>query len=238
MLIGTEKYFFFFILYSVIGWGYETAMCSIRDRAFVNRGFLNGPYCPIYGVGAVLFLLLLGNEKNALLIFLFGAMIASAVEYLTSFAMEKMFGARWWDYSDYRFNLNGRVCLGAAAIFGAFAVVLIKLLHPAVLAWASAIPSIIFHAVNLVTAFTFICDLLVTLRGFHVFNGQLRNITEDFSKNKSSKGGESYMPIPHQQRRLMRAFPKMRSLKYGEALKKLRLRLNNHQKGLEKKGKR
>ena len=123
MLIGTEKYFFYFILYSIIGWGYETAMCSVRDRAFVTRGFLNGPYCPIYGVGAVLFLSLLGNEKSSVLIFIFGAMIASAVEYLTSFAMEKAFGARWWDYSDYKFNLNGRVCLGAAAVFGAFAVV-------------------------------------------------------------------------------------------------------------------
>ena len=79
MLFSIEKYFFFFLLYSMLGWVYETALCSVRQRSFVNRGFLNGPYCPIYGVGAILFLSLLENEKNALLIFVFGSVIATAV---------------------------------------------------------------------------------------------------------------------------------------------------------------
>ena len=91
MLVTAENYFLYFILYSVIGWIYETALCSVKEKRFVNRGFLNGPYCPIYGTGAVLFILLLGREQSPLLIFVFGAIIASAVEYATSFFMEKIF---------------------------------------------------------------------------------------------------------------------------------------------------
>ena len=233
MIFGTENYFFYFILYSIIGWGYETALCSVRDRAFVNRGFLNGPYCPIYGVGAVLFLVLLGKEKSALLIFLFGGVIASAIEFATSYAMEKAFGARWWDYSDYPFNLDGRICLGAAAVFGTFAVVLIKLLHPAIVTWVRPIPSIIFHVVNAVAAITFLCDLAVTLKGF-----KLRKLNENGDTEKAPSGKESFIPISRQEKRLLRAFPNMRSEKYGKALENMRFQLNNNKKGLEKNSKR
>ena len=238
MLYGTENYFFYFILYSVLGWGYETVLCSVRERTFVNRGFLNGPYCPIYGIGSVLFLSLLGNEKNAILIFILGAIIASAIEYVTSLAMEKAFGARWWDYSEFKFNLDGRICLGAATVFGAFAVALIKFLHPAVMLWARNIPPTIFHAVNAVLAITFICDLWVTLRGFKAFNGKLRDMTERLSsalatdEEEKAKNALFATPISRQQRRLMRALPNMKSIKYGDALKNMRIGLNNNQKGL------
>lgn len=100
---------FYFMIYSVVGWIYETTLCSITDRHFVNRGFLNGPYCPIYGSGALLDVLILGRIENPFLLFILGVLVTCSLEYLTSYVMEKLFKARWWDYSDKKFNIGGRV---------------------------------------------------------------------------------------------------------------------------------
>ena len=163
----------YFAAYSVFGWVYETALCSIREKKAVNRGFLNGPYCPIYGVGAVIFLALLKNEGSELIIFIFGGIIASAVEYLTSFAMEKLFDARWWDYSSYPFNLNGRVCLAASVVFGIFAVALLKVIHPFVKKVILSIPHVLIIALAGAFTVAFILDLFITLQGIGDMNGAL-----------------------------------------------------------------
>lgn len=84
----------------------------------VNRGFLNGPLCPIYGTGAILGVAILGNVHNPIIIFLISMVGATILEYTTSWVMEQLFHARWWDYSNFRFNLQGRVCLLGALIFG------------------------------------------------------------------------------------------------------------------------
>ncbi|MCZ4428067.1 putative ABC transporter permease, partial [Bifidobacterium breve] len=107
-MLALEHLFLWFVLYSFIGWIYESILVSVMERRLVNRGFLNGPLCPIYGAGAALAIALLHNMHNPIMIFLISAIGASVLEYVTSWAMEKMFHARWWDYSDYRFNLQGR----------------------------------------------------------------------------------------------------------------------------------
>ncbi len=193
MLYGIEELFFYFIFYSVLGWVYETILCSIEAGHVVNRGFLNGPYLPIYGLGSIGFLLLLGKEANVLLIFLLGAVIACALEYVTSFAMEKAFGARWWDYSERKYNLNGRICLAAAIVFGVFAVILIKFLHPAAYSVFSALPTPLFLAVDAAAVIIFILDFVITLKGM---NGFPRKETEEQSR---------------QQKRLARAFPTLKT---------------------------
>ncbi len=107
----------YFFLYSFLGWAQETVQCSIKEKRFVNRGFLNGPICPIYGCGALLiFNLLLPIQRGIAspwlsvpLVFLCGALIASVLEYVTSWAMETLFHSRWWDYSDKKWNINGRM---------------------------------------------------------------------------------------------------------------------------------
>ena len=201
----------FFAVYSVIGWLYETALCSFEERKAVNRGFLMGPYCPIYGCGALLFILLLGSEGSPLLIFFLGAFVACAIEYSTSAVMERLFHARWWDYSKFRFNLNGRICLGAAMIFGAFAVLLIKLLHPAVSGILFSLPKVIILAMSAAFTVVFILDLFFTLRGFDGFH-------QGFPDN-----GE----LSRQEARLLKAFPSLMPSRdsiavsqYREALKK------------------
>ena len=126
------RMFLWLIFYSFAGSVYESILCSITERKCVNRGFLYGPLCPIYGSGAILIRLALGRLTNPLVLFLSGMALCSILEYAVSWLMEKLFHARWWDYSHMRFQLNGRICLLGAVVFGAFAVALVLWIHPAV----------------------------------------------------------------------------------------------------------
>jgi uncharacterized membrane protein len=128
----------YFFIYSFVGWAQETVQCSVRERRFVNRGFLNGPICPIYGCGALLILTALLPLQRGIsslwlavpLVFLIGGFIASALEYFTSWLMEKLFHARWWDYSQQKCNLNGRICLWISIAWGVLAAALVFLIQP------------------------------------------------------------------------------------------------------------
>ena len=111
--------FVVFVIYSILGYVCEMIFCAIVDKKVVNRGFLCGPILPIYGVGAVFMLLALSRYKSdPLVVFVFGAIICSALEYFTSFVLEKIFHNMWWDYYDYKFNINGRICLLNSILFG------------------------------------------------------------------------------------------------------------------------
>lgn len=125
-------WFLLLMLYSFLGWCCEMVYCSLGQRRLCEkRGFLNGPLCPIYGHGALLVLIVLhGGCEIPLLTFLFGGILTSVIEYITSYQMEKLFHMRWWDYSQRRFNLNGRVCLRNSALFGAACVVLCHIAAP------------------------------------------------------------------------------------------------------------
>ena len=90
LLENVEKYIIWLFFYSVVGWIYESTLCSVRAHKFINRGFLNGPYCPIYGWGAVLDILILGKVQNPVLLFFLGAIVTCSLEYFTSYIMEKL----------------------------------------------------------------------------------------------------------------------------------------------------
>lgn len=141
-MVAAAKVFLWFILYSFFGWVYESILCSCTSHSLVNRGFLNGPLCPIYGFGAVTVILAFWWEPDISLwnLFLSSMVLTCTLEYITSWGMEKLFHARWWDYSDYRFQLNGRVCLLGAVAFGSFSVLLIKVVHPRVAALVNRLP--------------------------------------------------------------------------------------------------
>lgn len=158
-------YLLWFILYSFIGWLYETIICSIGQRHFVNRGFLNGPYCPIYGTGALLMILILGHLTNPVALFLLGAIVACVLEYLTSYGMEKLFHARWWDYSKRLLNINGRVCLLGAVVFGLFSVLLILMIHPVICRWVDAVPILYRRVLTVVIFAGFIVDTVSSVCG-------------------------------------------------------------------------
>ena len=123
--------FIIFIFYSFIGWIIESLYVYYCTKKLMNRGFLIGPYCPIYGLGCVLFITLLEKYMNEpLVLFILAITICSVLEYLTSWVMEKLFKARWWDYSDKKFNINGRVCLENMMGFGVGALVVMYVSHP------------------------------------------------------------------------------------------------------------
>lgn len=131
MLRSVLYYFLIFFIYSILGWAMESIYVSILQKKFVDRGFLIGPYCPIYGCGSLIITLYLEQYKNNVLtVFILGVVICSILEYITSYLMEKIFKARWWDYSDKKFNLNGRVCGKNAVLFGVGGLLIIYVLQP------------------------------------------------------------------------------------------------------------
>ena len=160
-----ETWFLWLMIYSIIGWVYESTICSIGHRKLINRGFLNGPYCPIYGTGAVLVLLVLGRIQNPVLLFFAGAVVTCSLEYLTSWLMEKLFHARWWDYSKRKFNIGGRVCLIGAVVFGAFSVVLVLVLHPFVKSLTDRLTDAAFNWICAILFVGIVSDLVVTVKG-------------------------------------------------------------------------
>ncbi|MDY4692707.1 MAG: hypothetical protein SO401_03975 [Blautia sp.] len=120
-----------FFVYSFLGWLWETCYVSAKCGKYVNRGFVNGPLCTIYGFGALcVYLILKPFEDNYLLLFLGGIVVSTVLEYVTAVLMESVFHTSWWDYSDKKFNFQGRICLGASLGWGFFTILLFKVLHP------------------------------------------------------------------------------------------------------------
>lgn len=120
-----------FYCYSFIGWLIEIVVTLLKMHKFVNRGFLIGPMCPIYGFGGVLITLLLNNyAKDPLVLFIMAIVLCATLEYITSYIMEKVFKNRWWDYSDQKFNINGRICLECAIPFGIAGIVMFYGINP------------------------------------------------------------------------------------------------------------
>lgn len=125
-----QIYFLLFLTYSCLGWIMEVIATYPDTKKFVNRGFLIGPYCPIYGYCSIAMILLLNSIKSNILLFLLCIIVCSIGEYATSYIMEKMFHARWWDYTKHKFNLNGRICLSNCLAFGILGFLLIKFINP------------------------------------------------------------------------------------------------------------
>ena len=122
-----------FALISFGGWVYETIYCSVVEGEFTKRGFLFGPTCPIYGIGAIAEWLVLGQISNPIIVFIIGGLLATVIEYSTGLFLERRFKKKWWDYSMFKFNLHGRICPQASAVFGAFSVTSVFVLVPTML---------------------------------------------------------------------------------------------------------
>ncbi len=171
--------FVYFILYSIIGWMCEVVYCSIPEKKFINRGFLNGPYCPIYGVGALIIIMfLMPYVSDPILVFFIGIILTSTLEYITSWGMEKLFHAKWWDYSDHKFNINGRVCLLNSFLFGLLCVILMYAVHPIVNDLVGSFSSFWIQIIATVVAVFFVSDLVESTRETVSFNKKLSSVYE------------------------------------------------------------
>lgn len=230
------------MIYSVIGWMYETLICSVSAKKFVNRGFLNGPYCPIYGFGALFDILMLGRIDNVILLFILGVLITCTLEYLTSYLMEKLFHARWWDYSERKFNINGRVCLLGAVVFGLFSVILIKLIHPFMVYCTNLLSDTAIYIISGIFIVGFLTDAVITISGFANFNQKLEKLSKLIEERKEErridlsnkiKNSSAYSALNSiyensshklnmQQRRMIKAFPKFRSTTHNNLLSEIK----------------
>ena len=173
----------YFIIYAFLGWVCEDIYCGIGKRKFINRGFLYGPYCPIYGFGALIVIYpLLMVSKHPIIVFVFGMILTSVLEYITSFIMEKMFATRWWDYSTYPFNINGRVCLQNSLLFGLMSLIVVYGLHPIVSHFIKKISFNLLVIFLIVFTVFFVIDIvntvIVLLRRKKVFKKLKEDIDE------------------------------------------------------------
>ncbi|MCI8622891.1 MAG: hypothetical protein HFG26_04435 [Provencibacterium sp.] len=157
--------FLSFCVYSFLGWVCETLYCSAGRRQFVNRGFLAGPVCPVYGFGALAVLYLLGPfTRWPVLLFLTAMVVTSALEYLTGLLLERLFHTKWWDYSGRRFNLHGRVCLRNSLLFGLIATVMALFIDPAVQRELWRLPLPAAAALAFLLAAVFLADTVRSAR--------------------------------------------------------------------------
>ena len=176
---------FFFFIYSFAGWCIEVCCAAIQKRKFVNRGFVNGPLCPIYGSGAVLFAIFLPELKEApFFLFLAGAILASILEFTTGALLEKLFHRKWWDYSNIRWNYEGYVCLPFSLGWGVCAVVLNMFLNPLLVKLLRIMPRLLMVIIMIALTVALVLDTVGTtlaIRGLQKKQVQLAEFTEGVS---------------------------------------------------------
>lgn len=171
-----------FIIYAFLGWCVEVAYQAVIKGEFVNRGFLNGPWCPIYGFGMLLVIgFLYPLRKNGLILFAGTVIFATVLEFVTGFILEKVFHSRWWDYSDMPYNIKGYVCLSFSLIWGFAGSFVVALVHPAVYGLVELVPRLPGTVLLVIILIVFAVDCVVTVQTILKFNRKLRAI-EEFSQ--------------------------------------------------------
>lgn len=162
----------------------EVTQGYVRHKKFVNRGFLIGPYCPIYGYGTIsMTLLLKGYANDPIVLFVMAIVICSILEYTTSFVMEKIFKIRWWDYSNRKFNINGRICLETMIPFGILGCLMIYFVNPFMFAIIDMIPS---NLINIIAVILFIIYLVDNAISITIISN-LKDITLDVKGDSTEK---------------------------------------------------
>ncbi len=169
----------FFFVYAFLGWCTEVSYAALHTGKFVNRGFLNGPVCPIYGFGVILVLRALEPlTGNTLLLFLGSMVLTSLLEWLTGFVLEKLFHQRWWDYSEEPFNIGGYICLRFSLMWGLACLFVVKLVHPTILWGVLAIPQTLGWVLLGLFSAAMAVDLAATVRTVARMNRQLSQLDE------------------------------------------------------------
>lgn len=181
-----EIYILLFFIYSFLGWVFEVIISLIRKRKFINRGFLIGPYCPIYGYGVLLITILLKKYQDDVVItFIMSMLIAGTLEYFTSYVMEKMFNARWWDYNYKKFNINGRICLDVLITFGVLACLILYFVNPFLIEVISIFEEPFIHILAGVLVLGYIIDNVTSFKimfNLKDVSRTLKDNTEEISK--------------------------------------------------------
>jgi len=190
-------YLWYFLAYAFLGWCAEVAYATLNTGKFINRGFLNGPVCPIYGAGVVLVITFLTPLKdNLLLLFLGSILLTSMLEFLTGWALEKIFSQTWWDYSQVPFNIGGYICLKFSLMWGIICLLVMSVIHPLIhslivfidIRFGKVILSILYSClvVDEVSTIQSIIQLNKQLKQINQIASKIRNVSDDIGERISS----------------------------------------------------
>lgn len=235
-------YLYYFIIYSFLGWCIEVCYATLNTGKFVNRGFLNGPYCPIYGLGATGIVYFLSPFKEyPLILFITSATLTTALEFITGYILEKIFNCKWWDYSKVPFNIKGYVCLKFTVIWGLACIILVNVLHPIINNFIDHTPPLIGRTLMFISFITMFADFIVTVKTILKLNIKLKNleeITKDaqhFSDNFGNKLSEHFLATQEKlksfhdknwfEKRLLASFPDLKTSKFVRPFSKLKIYL-------------
>lgn len=228
------RYIFYFFIYGFLGWICETIYCSIGNKKVINRGFLNGPICPIYGLGALMVILLLNNYRgNLAIIFIMGLVMTSILEYITGYILEFLFHTTWWDYSNRMFNINGRVCLKNSILFGILSIFLIEIIHPTIVKAAYSLNTTFVYVLVIILTTYLITDISITVNAINKLRYKLDRIEEAIECFKNINIQIKLEKLTEKseiQHRLLNAFPNMNHKYKNEGLKYLKQMLKDKNK--------
>jgi len=214
-------YLSIFFIYSIVGWVVDCISCSIRfKRIVLNRGLLLGPYCPAYGIGAIyIYVFLSKYYYNPVFLFVMSVIGTSVIEYIASYLMEKIFKARWWDYSERKFNLNGRICLFNCIGFGLLGILFVYILNPLFLSFYSKIPITIVIVLNVILSILFIVDCIVSIGIIIMLKTNLQNIRKDSTDDIDLEVKKILSSYYYYLRKIFKSYPKVKfNLSRGESI--------------------
>ena len=222
--------FLLFIIYSFVGYIAEIINCSFNSKKLVlNRGFFLGPYLPIYGVSCILMGSFIIRYKSDLLtVFVMSAFVCTTVEYITSYVLEKIFKARWWDYSDRKFNLEGRVCLGNAFLFGVGGVIFTYVLNPLVVSMLDKLPMLALRIIAIALMVIFLVDVVITITTLYqvkvsTIKFKSRDVTAELTKLiREELTKKRDIKTNFFVRHMLNAFPWIKLSDYDNPLSKLK----------------
>ena len=226
----------YFITYSFLGWVMESIFRSISERKIINTGFLKGPFCPIYGVGAIIMLLFLKRfADNLAVLFIVSVVVLTIWEYLVGVLLEKLFHTKYWDYSKNKFNFQGRICLMNSIFWGILGVVFVKYIHPAIenliekidvriLIFVYSILGIVI-LVDMITSIVKVKNIKVTLEKIEKLNNEIREKLKEENvqyiiEQLKYKRNKTILRLYKNVYRLKKAFPAINTKEITEVLSK------------------
>lgn len=201
------RYFILFIIYSFIGWLFEVFLTIVKEHKYVNRGFLIGPIVPIWGTGAILISLILKEKDGIFNLLVSSAFIGTFLEYLVNVIMEKIFKARWWDYSNLPFNINGRVWLGSSILFGIGGMCVVLYFNPFFLSFINNLNSNMLIYFGLLLLIIVIIDLSISCNIIKSLKLSAYSIKKDYTEEVSNKVRSVLKEKSRSFNRLIKAFP-------------------------------
>ena len=199
-----------FLFYSFIGWIIEIIFTFFTEHKIVNRGFLIGPLVPIWGTGAILITLILNPKDSIFSLILSSAVIGSVLEYVVNYVMEKIFKVRWWDYSQFPFNINGRVCLITSSLFGIAGLLVVKVFNPMFLKLFLMIDKSLFCILVSILIVLVCIDFGVSFNIIQKLKISVDSVYKDYTEEISKKVKKTLMEKSIGFKRLLKAFPNVK----------------------------